>query len=856
MLIKWETGTGKTIGAISLAMNFINYYQKETEKGSLQIGTVFIIGFSRIVFKRELLKYPELKFISRSEMKKMKQLKIKAERGIKSDIEKLQEFTIRIKKRFSNRKNNGFFKFFGYKEFVNRLFLAKEDGINISTMNEEQILNGLKTEKIKFNEELLSSFQNSLLICDEIHNVYNSLDKNNWGVAIQFVLNKISSVRAIFLSATPLNNSPTEIVDLMNLLLPEEYALKKEDLFSNVKTNELKEGALETIKKLTIGRISYLRDTNPLYYPSKEYIGERIYDIPYLCFIRCPMSPFHYNTYKKVYIGTLSRDSQYLMDFVLPNPKSSTNIGLYQTKQIKSSLSEASQGWKDKYGFDMRDNKIIGNGLEMERLKKYSTKYYYMLKHIFESIKKKQGKIFIYHNMVHISGVLFIQEVLKKNGIIAEFDNITSSSKCVICDNIYKTHSKTSKNHAFLPIRFIIAHSEIDKSQINKSIEKYNNPDNANGHNIMLLIGSRLIKESYDIKAVQNIFIMSRPDNISTLIQIIGRGIRNNSHTDLPPDERNVRIKLFTTCLPIKDKHGYLKSYEEIKYKEKVNDYKTIQKIEKKFHEGAIDIPINLDKIFNTDKTGKMKLKISDPLGPLEFIPDHIISKNFNLSDIIYTTFETFYSHDEMNYIVTLIKRLFIEQDTVWTYDQLFDAIKSPPTSWFKGRLGNTHIYDEDNFILALSKLLWVEEKFIEPPIIREDIYKEDARDVNPIDSIIESMLDSNDKIIILPNGQHNAIVQINEYYCLFPLDKNTLKPIIDLEMPYRKIPKTDYRTINIKQYLEDKSPTTDYPQKKLKFKQKYQYLDLSEMEDAVCDYGSDFHQLFIEEIILDFKLE
>ena len=56
MLIKWETGTGKTIGAISLAMNFINYYQKETEKGSLQIGTVFIIGFSRIVFKRELLK--------------------------------------------------------------------------------------------------------------------------------------------------------------------------------------------------------------------------------------------------------------------------------------------------------------------------------------------------------------------------------------------------------------------------------------------------------------------------------------------------------------------------------------------------------------------------------------------------------------------------------------------------------------------------------------------------------------------------------------------------------------------------------------------------------------------------------
>ena len=103
LLMKWETGTGKTIGAISIAMNFINYYKKEYEKGSLQIGSVFIIGFSGAIFKKELLRFPELGFINRSELKRFNQLKKMTSRGTKTDLDKLQEFTIRLKKKFSKR---------------------------------------------------------------------------------------------------------------------------------------------------------------------------------------------------------------------------------------------------------------------------------------------------------------------------------------------------------------------------------------------------------------------------------------------------------------------------------------------------------------------------------------------------------------------------------------------------------------------------------------------------------------------------------------------------------------------------------------------------------------------------------
>jgi hypothetical protein len=45
------------------------------------------------------------------------------------------------------------------------------------------------------------------------------MEKNNWGLALQIILNYHDSCRALFLSATPLNNSSTEVIDLLNLLL-------------------------------------------------------------------------------------------------------------------------------------------------------------------------------------------------------------------------------------------------------------------------------------------------------------------------------------------------------------------------------------------------------------------------------------------------------------------------------------------------------------------------------------------------------------------------------------------------------------------------------------------------------------
>jgi superfamily II DNA or RNA helicase len=85
-------------------------------------------------------------------------------------------------------------------------------------------------------------------------------------------------------------------------------------------------------------------------------------------------------------------------------------------------------------------------------------------------------------------------------------------------------------------VRFVVAHSDVDKIIMDQSLAKFNSPDNAHGMNFMILIGSKIIKESYDFKDIQNLIIMSLPINIPTLIQVFGRCIRKNSHINLPPE--------------------------------------------------------------------------------------------------------------------------------------------------------------------------------------------------------------------------------------------------------------------------------------------------------------------------------
>ena len=72
------------------------------------------------------------------------------------------------------------------------------------------------------------------------------------------------------------------------------------------------------------------------------------------------------------------------------------------------------------------------------------------------------------------------------------------------------------------------------KKKISKHISHVVKEDNIDGKNIEVILISRTGSEGIDLKYIRNIFIIDPWYNINRLEQIIGRGIRENSHKLLP----------------------------------------------------------------------------------------------------------------------------------------------------------------------------------------------------------------------------------------------------------------------------------------------------------------------------------
>jgi superfamily II DNA or RNA helicase len=865
LLVKWETGSGKTVVALSIALNFIKYYRIQEHDLTDKIGSVYIVGFTQSIFKDELLKYPEFGFISREELEKLKLMKRKSFDGGVADIANLRNYLMMLKKRLYSRKGNGFFKFIGYKELANNLFIlndtsSAEDRNQLSNMTEEEIREHIKNDTIKINKTLLKEFANSLLICDEIHNVYNTYEKNNWGVALQTILNYNDSTRALFLSATPLNNSPTEIIDLLNLLLPRKFykTLVKSDYFDNA--NTMKKQKLTEIADYLKGRVSFIRDRNPAFMASKKFTGESITDIDYLKFIRCPMTPLHYNTYKNElkddldddnYIyddATLGIDSQYLIDFValdptLKNPSLAGAMGIYKPKDLALKYGMASNAWENKHhiSFDKTKNIITGTILQMDTLPIISNKYATMVLNLLENIKKGKGKTFIYHNNIHMSGVLFIEEILLQNNIINEFGNSNDNTLCAVCGRERKHHSvdeinpllsddsdklnKSSKLgfHVYYPVRFAIVHSNLDKVQINKSLEKFNHVNNIDGSKIMVIIGSKIMKESHSMNSVRNIDIMAKPDNISMLVQIIGRALRLGSHLLLPVEDRSVDISIYVSSIPKKNNL----SLEELRYKRKVDTFKVIQELEKLMHENAIDAYFNYDIVFEGD--------IKDY--GLNILPYDKPFKTLKQTELNLSTFNTYYAKNEVEYITYIIKRLFIETSPVWTYNDLFSASKTPP---FNTEI-NSKVISRDLFNIALNNILYNNSAIYEEPDIHTMVDELDAS------NLMDKLRDPNDKIIIIIKGIDHVIIHTGELYSLVPM--NMSEPIVDTETIFRQVSHNVTKKINILQYLKSDN-SNNYINKKIRFINKWRFTNLIDLEQCLCDFGTKFHILLLEDII------
>ena len=932
------TGTGKTLAAISVANEFIKIYKKIYEASAANLGrgrrsyaeldrstpTVFVLGFAgtRTAFIRDLLTHPEFGFISLSERDELMKRTRLAAAGLPDDIKHLSDYISQLKKRITLKAKGGFYKFYGYDEFVNRLF--KSDTIKLTDL-EAQVIQRLKNGEqitledvfrdyiergeIQVNESLLKMFENSLLICDEIHNTYNSNTKNNRGVAIQYILDTVPSVRFLSMSATPINNSPSELVELLNYLLPPDQKLTKRQLYAG--RRKFVPGWEKIVQKAILGKVSFLQDINPKYFPRRVFRGktvrlprevEGLREIPYLKFIECPMSNFHQQTYEKytrerisehdlddvwddddleetfyeeTFVPKIPADGYSVYDIVFPNPDSD-DYGVFRSSEVKNKILSAPQEWRDRVGvyikkYSATNSVITGSFLSRENISRYSSKFAKLLD-ILDEITESAGgdpaacqKIMIYHDRVKMSGVLLVQELLKENGYLDEFSEPVDSTRCAVCGVALGKHSANEKNHKYYPARFVIVHSDMDKGTLEQSRAKFNSPDNATGLRYKILVGSKIIKESYDFKDVQNLIILSLPTNIPILLQVLGRCIRKFSHINLPPERWVVNVSILLTTAgknatdPI--------SPELYRYVDKMLDYMMIQKQERVINSCAVDADIHRDIVMPPEllsqyfPDGDTAAEPVATLGNLYFEPAARVPK-LDLHELNLSTFEANKHYDEEIKLITyLLKRLFMERP-VWMYDDLWRAVREPPF----GVEVNPKLFQESNFIIALQGLVY------SPPAIIST-----SRGATVSESyLVERLLDHSDKYIY-KDGQRWKVEKVGDYYVLFPMSNAQPNPLsvifteylelgrdkertifrkfpepddhisVDVETYLRPISKHGGVRVGIASYLRE-TAGANYESKKRQFLREYSGQD--DVKNFLVKYPAQFQIKFTEEAI------
>jgi hypothetical protein len=458
-----------------------------------------------------------------------------------------------------------------------------------------------------------------------------------------------------------------------------------------------------------------------------------------------------------------------------------------------------------------------------------------MLDIMFDILKNPGEKIMIYHDRVRTSGVMLIQEILKQNGILDEYTEPTDFSICGMCRDLLKNHGE-KQDHEFTPCRFVIAHSDIDRSTMNKSLEKFNSVENTYGDQFRILIGSKIIKEAYDFKSIQHLIIASLPVNIPTFLQVIGRSVRKNSHIDLPLESRNVAIYILCTTTNTKLPFDDEISPEMRRYLIKLGDYITIQTIEREINANAMDGSINRDIIMPIEDT-------TEKLGNLYFQPVHKLPTTYTTS--------TWFAHqhyiEEIAHITYIIKRLYT-LSPVYTWDQLWAKVRQPPVRMEV----NPELFNEECFVIAM-KFLVVDGN--ETSILTRATAA-DASISN--DHIIESTLGTSN-IIYAGSNVGNRIVHIGKYYILFPLNvpsyselnatweyrrqirdrekrqvvelsENKAAPIVDVEMYMRtNIPRSGI-TMSVNTYIVESKLKSNFNIQRAEF-----YKNAASLTDIEC---------------------
>jgi hypothetical protein len=423
------------------------------------------------------------------------------------------------------------------------------------------------------------TYSNRIIIMDEIHNTRN-IDEDKGGNSkdnkekkgvrkyIKLIARYATNTRFVLLSATPMFDNPKEIIWILDILLlnDKRAKLNEDDIFEG---NELTADGLDIIKKYSTGYVSFVRGEDPFSYPHKLYPNDGNVYIPGRDIVEF-------------------KDNKDKDDNVVPEENkifgnipdaSITNFGykFYKNelediqKRGLLSASDAPEELKRSFIF-LPEGTNKSDAYKYENLAQYSKKFHTIL----EKIKNSEGIVFVYADRL-VGALEEFKNVLKRNG----YKHLEQTNTIGLDNN-----------------NFVYLTGKIPKKTLSKFVDKINDSGNKYGKNIKVILASRTLSEGVSLFNIREMHILQPWWNFSRIDQVIGRGVRRQSHIHLPKEEQNITIYLH--CLS--DLDGK-ETYDEYTYRRAYDKLKTVSRITKALKENAIDYHLmnKLNRVIEDD---------------------------------------------------------------------------------------------------------------------------------------------------------------------------------------------------------------------------------------------------------------
>jgi hypothetical protein len=436
---------------------------------------------------------------------------------------------------------------------------------------------------------LRSLYDGRLIVVDEAHELRSETGAKPSYARLAQVLAACDNCRLILMSATPMYNRATEIVDLVNLMRVNDRLppLSLKDVFLG--DDALTESGKKILRDALQGRVSHMTYEDPASFPAAIYPGDAGVDgepwtpptktregveIP-------PSKRLRKGGEYELFCSRLSAEQAKSYEYHRPG------MALMAAMQMENVCYDGSSPDTNDEAFYRAFKKVPGTG---GRVVRYSGSVRYLHP---SNIAKYAPKIGAATRLAsRADGLCFVYSNFRASGVIPaaialeELGFLPYSGRPFLED-------APARDSPTAPRYLVITRDDegSDTMSVGDKVDAANAHGQDPSNPVRVVLGTETAAQGLDFKRVREVHVLEPWWNMSRIRQVIGRGIRRCSHVTLPPSKRNTMVYLHCTCRP-----GDCETLDQRVYREAFNKNDAIRRVEAVLAEAAVDCGLYEEK--------------------------------------------------------------------------------------------------------------------------------------------------------------------------------------------------------------------------------------------------------------------